>query len=350
MRDIKPKYSRTEVDKAGALLMTIPTTFGERRKRINAFGVLNNWRSSHNYPINTFQANLRKKIKDGGFKQSIVAQRLKRTPSILSKLERNPSMKLSRMQDIGGLRAVVATVKQVYDLREAFIQSKFSHVLAREYDYIKEPKLSGYRSIHLVYKYMNSRAPEYDKLLIEVQLRNKLQHSWATAVETMGTFLNTSLKSSEGPEQWLDFFAMAGSSFAYYENSPPHEKYSTYNETTLAREIKTINEEMRVTERLHAFGTTIKAIDSRGYHFKYYLLHLKPLEHTVRMYGYHATQLDAATEKYVEMEKDLGAQRDEQVVLVSGSSFQQLKLAYPNFFLDTSNFITYLNRIIKKFG
>ncbi len=46
------------------------------------------------------------------------------------------------------------------------------------------------------------------QLLIELQLRTRLQHEWATAVETMGTFLQSSLKSSQGPEEWLDFFSL----------------------------------------------------------------------------------------------------------------------------------------------
>ncbi|UJB70634.1 hypothetical protein HRE53_06030 [Acaryochloris sp. 'Moss Beach'] len=34
----------------------------------------------------------------------------------------------------------------------------------------------------------------------------------------MGTFLNHALKSNEGPEEWLDFFALTGSAFAHYED------------------------------------------------------------------------------------------------------------------------------------
>jgi len=349
MRNIYPEYSKSAVNRAGDTLLLKPISTSDLKDWIKAFQVMENWRVSHNYPINTFQANLRKKIKVRGFKNAIVAQRLKRVPSIISKLQRNNSMRLSRMQDIGGLRSVVNTVKQIYLLREDFIGSRFSHELAREYDYIKRPKDSGYRGIHLVYKYKNSRAPKYDSLLLEVQIRNKLQHSWATAVETMGTFLNTSLKSSEGPGKWLHFFALAGSAFANHENSAPHDDFAQYSEKELAEQLSDLDQELHVTENLHAFSSTIKTIDSKGYRFKYYLLHLIPLKNSVRIMGFYADQLEKASKMYTDFEKRLGDQKEEQIVLVSASSFKQLKYAYPNYFLDTTSFISNLKKIEKKF-
>ena len=43
---------------------------------------------------------------------------------------------------------------------------------------------SGYRGVHLIYRYNSDRKTEYNTLLIEMQLRSQLQHAWATAVET----------------------------------------------------------------------------------------------------------------------------------------------------------------------
>lgn len=66
----------------------------------NAIDVVNNWRSSHGYPLNTFQMNLRKsaRVLDP---EADVAQRTKRLHSIATKLDRFPDMKLSQMQDVG---------------------------------------------------------------------------------------------------------------------------------------------------------------------------------------------------------------------------------------------------------
>jgi ppGpp synthetase/RelA/SpoT-type nucleotidyltranferase len=74
-------------------------------------------------------------------------------------------------------------------------------------DYILSPKNSGYRSVHLLYKYnSDKKAPSiYNGLFIEVKIRSRLQHAWATAVETVVTFLQQALKSSQGEEEWLRF-------------------------------------------------------------------------------------------------------------------------------------------------
>ncbi len=199
----EPKFSRTQVQKAGDYLISEDAQ-SDFNQWVDSFIVLSNWRACHGYPINTFQATLRTKLKkiDGN---ALVAQRLKRTPSILNKLKRFPGMSLSRMQDIGGLRAVVSTLPQLNKLYENYKDTRFTHKLVSEYDYVAKPKISGYRSIHLVYKYALPRPSAYDGLQVELQLRTRLQHAWATAVETVGTFLEHSLKSSEGPDEWLNF-------------------------------------------------------------------------------------------------------------------------------------------------
>jgi putative GTP pyrophosphokinase len=181
-----PKYSKKHVSRAGSVLVEGGASSDERS---HAFGVLNHWRTCHAYPINTFQATLRSRLLKV-CRSALVAQRLKRTPSIIKKLQLNPGMQLARMQDIGGLRAVVETVQQIRELESLFKKSRSSHELVREDDYISTPKDSGYRSLHLVCRYKSTSSPEYNGLCIELQIRTKLQHAWATAVETIGTFLD----------------------------------------------------------------------------------------------------------------------------------------------------------------
>ena len=50
-----------------------------------------------------------------------------------------------------------------------------------------------------------------------MQLRTKLQHAWAPAVETVGTFIRQALKSSQGEEEWLRFSAFMGTAIALRE-------------------------------------------------------------------------------------------------------------------------------------
>ncbi len=83
-------------------------------------------------------------------------------------------------------------------------------------DYIRNPKEDGYKSIHLIGKFKNS---EGELRSIELQIRTKVQHSWATAVEIVDLFTNQSLKSNSGKTIWKDFFKHTSDQFALLENS-----------------------------------------------------------------------------------------------------------------------------------
>jgi hypothetical protein len=119
-----------------------------------------------------------------------------------------PTMRLSRVQDLGGCRAVMTDIGAVRELADHYHHAGFRHRLARFDDYIESPKPSGYRGMHLVFKYSSDRVPVYNGLQIEIQLRTRKQHSWATAVETVSMFTSQALKSSRGEEEWLRFFSV----------------------------------------------------------------------------------------------------------------------------------------------
>jgi putative GTP pyrophosphokinase len=55
--------------------------------------------------------------------------------------------------------------------------------------------------------------------------------------------------------------------------------------------------------------------------------------------------LDAATERYAEVERRIHDGDPSQAVLVSAGSIETLKRAYPNYFLDTREFIRQLGRL-----
>ena len=170
-----PKYSKNQVNKAGLIFRDFSNLDLKDPKVVdkllNAFEVVSNWRLCHGYIINTFQANLRKKVKPID-SNAIIAQRLKRMTSIMLKLTRYKTMKLSTMQDIGGLRAVVSTLNRVRSLEKDFTSSRFHHKLVTCMDYISSPKASGYRSVHLVYRFRSPVRPQYNGLLIDDTNKN----------------------------------------------------------------------------------------------------------------------------------------------------------------------------------
>ena len=193
-----PPFTRKEIENASK---TIITPYQSIIDKEHALKVLNNWRSSHAYPLQVITSNLRRNNKN-----AIVVQRLKRLDSIVKKLERFPHMNLYRMQDLGGCRVIVDSIDEVYETLNKYKNSRIRHILKREYDYIKEPKPSGYRSYHMVYQFQSDKKDVYNKnMFIEIQFRTKLQHIWATTVEMMGLYTKESLKSSNGNPHILRF-------------------------------------------------------------------------------------------------------------------------------------------------
>jgi putative GTP pyrophosphokinase len=343
---VKLKYNHAEINRAGCLLTEAyhPSKVSEL---VKAYDILNNLRASHSYPINTFQANLRAKLKHID-KNAFDAQRLKRTPSIVSKLKRFPKMQLARMQDIDALRAVVKNVESVRKLKQEFVDSRFNHELINEKDYIANPKDSGYRSVHLIYRYKGKFLSDYNGHLLEIQIRTKLQHSWATAVETMGTFLNQSLKASEGADQWLNFFAITSSAFAYLEKCPLIPPFTSLSQLQTYARVKEEAERLEVVDKLKTFGLAVKNVSAGGTKSDYYLLVLNPHEKVVQITGFDRRQLDLAMTKYSEEERKLETDVNSQVVLVKAESLDSLRKAYPNYFLDTHAFLEYVEFISKQ--
>ena len=155
-------------------------------------------------------------------KEALVAQRLKRLSSIGAKLGRFRNMNLARMQDVGGCRAVLPSVDDVRRVTRGYADSPPRHRVVHTDDYLTRPRASGYRGIHLVSRFQSGEAREavHAGMRIEIQLRSRLQHAWAAAVETVGTFSGQALKSSEGDEGWLRFFALMASEIAFSEECP----------------------------------------------------------------------------------------------------------------------------------
>lgn len=111
-----PSTTKGEVNRAGQVLVEGSLFAGlPPIDRAEVLNTINNWRSSHGYPQHIAKKTLQTRAKRID-EHSICAQRLKRLPSIISKLRRNRNMKLSQMQDIGGCRAIMPTIGDLRDL------------------------------------------------------------------------------------------------------------------------------------------------------------------------------------------------------------------------------------------
>lgn len=342
------KYNNALVNAAGEVLKNRSTS--NSQKILEAEDILNYWRFIHGRVLNTYLSTIRTRINNNYRNQGFVAERLKRISSIVAKLERESNMKLSRMQDIAGIRAVLDNIKDVKDLKNKLKNSRAKHILKKENDYINNPKQSGYRSIHLIFQYVNPKYPESNELLIEVQIRTRLQHIWATTVETLGTFLNSSLKASEGSIEILDFLKWTSSAFAIEENCPVLQVHEKITEEEIRLEVIKKYEEYNIENILKGFSVAGEHIEKnlRKNGDNYYLIKLDLENRYVEVETYKQEQLEKANNDYTNIERRIENGEKIQAVLVSTESLNKLQKAYPNYFLDTTDFIKQIDRIRKK--
>lgn len=139
-------------------------------------------------------------------KGAIVTYRIKRINTIIRKLQRykdspNGEMKLSRMWDIAGCRCILSTnrLSDIFKLK-SLIEKEF--VDCKINDYVTTPKEDGYQSLHM---YITDS--ETGKK-IEVQIRNLVQHHWATLVEIVDLIYGTKIKEGQQEKNLKEFLLL----------------------------------------------------------------------------------------------------------------------------------------------
>lgn len=352
MKLVNPqKYSKSQIDKAGIKLAENNLTEEEKNKSLEILGY---WRGVHNYPMHIFKKTL-KKYAESINSEAITAQRLKRAHSIIKKLNRTykfseGKIKLTRMQDIAGCRAIMKTMDELKELRHKYKTSKLRHEKISESDYILEPKTDGYRGIHLIYKYYSEKErKEYNDLLIEIQLRTKLQHIWATTVETTSFFIGQALKLAEGEEKWNEFFKLISSAFAKMEKCPIISNTPS-NEKELYHLIKEKEKELNIITLLKRWNESMRLIENlKSQNKQLFILELDMNQEKVTISGFSKRDEQKAIKTYSEIEKKIYGHKAYDVVFVGVDDIQDLKKAYPNYFADTKEFIKLLEKIISKY-
>lgn len=353
-------FSRAAVDRSGRTLLDDTATPSATDA---AWDALANWRALHAFPLNTITMDLRQKVKRVRPGANVV-QRLKRARSILAKLQKESSMRLTQMQDIGGCRAVVETIDEVYALREQYRRSKSLHELVTEDDYIANPKPSGYRSLHLVYRFQSRGHTQYNRLMFEVQLRTATQHAWATAVETVGAVIGQALKSSEGESAWLVYFQNAALALEYTEAKVASTQQPV-SRGVVARTLREHGKHLEVHKKLSAYRVALNATAAREVKdAAYFLLVLLPDQNELQVRAFSKKQSEEAYREYERFERRLplhppGKQlllfpeladfSGAQAVLVGADSLKSIRESYPNYYLDTQVFLEKIEKFVRRY-
>jgi ppGpp synthetase/RelA/SpoT-type nucleotidyltranferase len=346
-----PEYSRNRVNAAGDALITLRAERWWRSQQTiaeyyKALDVINNWRSSHSGPLLHMRMLLTNNSKSVD-QNTLIAQRIKRLSSIELKLARFPTMKLSQMQDIGGCRAIVGSVSQVKAVADRVQKSRTQQIFDHKDDYIETPQRTGYRGIHLIYRFSSEKALQSCRgLKIEMQIRSPLQHAWATAVETVGAFTRQALKSSQGEADWLRFFELMGTVVAVREDTPRVANTPTRNDE-LIDGVGEYGTRLDVINRLETFRQALREVEEPVIaNARYFLLELDPNAGSITVTGFRSDEIMRATDRYTETEKKI-TDSGGDAVLVAVDSLTALRRAYPNYFLDTRVFLDLLENTMK---
>ena len=342
----EPKYTRSQVEKAGKILVQETVAQSDLSW---AMEVLDNWRACHSFPMNTFQVRLRANARKVCGPTSVVAQRLKRTPSIIAKLQRAPEdqkMSLKRMQDIAGCRAIVPVVSNVFDLQRHYCEEvTHLHELVTLKDYISTPKADGYRSVHMVYKFKSEQNSHFNNQLVEIQIRSQLQHCWATALESVDIMNQSGLKLGiGGNKDWKRFFQLMSAVFAIEEDIG--ELGVAGSEREIKQEAAELAIELDVAARLVNFGRLFQ-LPVKLSAAAYYLMVLDPVKKELTVRTFLKQHISLATRLYTETEERYQRVVGAQVVLVSAGHVAALKRAYPSYYMDTAMFIHKLESLKK---
>ena len=112
----------------------------------------------------------------------IVSGRVKSIESILDKARRMnvPSVLIDeKVHDIGGIRITCKYIDDVYKVAELVKQRRDLEILEVR-DYIKNVKPSGYRSYHIIARYIVETINGAIPVLLEFQIRTHAMHFWAS--------------------------------------------------------------------------------------------------------------------------------------------------------------------------
>ena len=235
----------------------------------------------------------------------IVVTRLKRMESIIDKLRRPNSSKLSRIDDIAGIRIIVNNFTEIYEISELLEKLLISNNCQLKYnkDYIEFSKKDGYRSLHKIFTF----SYENKNLNFEIQIRTKLQHLWSTTVEIYDLIEYKNLKSGSFNKlkTWEGLFFKRCSKVI--EN---FEKNNLVYSKKMIDKIFKFKKYIKIFEKLK----TIKSIKN---------IHL--------LEGYNILEQES--------------KKNIKLLLLTIKNIKKLQSAYSNYFLDNDEFIKLLETI-----
>jgi hypothetical protein len=340
-------YSIDDVKRAGEVIAgDLPWSAQTAGSIRQAFHIANNWRDAHAYPMRSVRYSMMWFMRHHQI-DGLTAARLKRMQAIRRKLRRLPYA-LCELQDLGGCRVILPSIADVHSLVD-LVRERSRHVIREESNYVRRPKKDGYRSHHLMLNF-RGRGPSavHDDCRIELQVRTRLQHSWATAVEAIGLFRGEDLKGNKGSEQWLRLFKLMSAEFAAAEGCKEPPGVPDHNGRVA--EIRELDGVLSASATLQNMSHAVRWTDiaiSPSTPVRYYLIRFDNANKRVEVRPYFAPRSAVLSYDNAEAMDNQSGDETSNIVLVEADKIENLKDAYPNYFGDVQLFNRQLGRILK---
>lgn len=325
------------------------------------------YREAHNIIIKLFTTEL-KKVNFS--KQYLIASRNKRIETIISKLCRPEKPKLDRIHDIAGTRIIFENMKSLENYISILENTELVNFKEKinedknRYNYIKNPKSDGYRSIHKVFYYSsdipyytsNEKSFNLKNKKIELQLRTKLQHIWATTVEIYDIINKSNIKT--GTHNKLEtkeglFFKKCSLVFEGIENNDEekikiniHEIFNDKDLVEIYNRLKGIKniKNIKLPKTLRTDEVFILITDLNKEETTFFTT--IEYEDKNKKIDKQDTFLINASYRRLEEKNTKG---EYILLLLTLGDIKKLKKVYPNYFLNTNEFISILKKYKDKY-
>ena len=163
----------------------------------------------------------------------------------------------------------------------------------------------------------------------------------------MGTFLGQALKSGQGEAEWRQFFATAGAALAIVEKTSQVPGFEQCTQEQVFDMVRTIARKLHILEKLRGFTIAADRITTERGQGAYHLVVLDSSRRSVSIKPYPIARLEQANLDYASIEQRTSAGEPIEAVLVSAGPIDALRKAYPNYFLDTQEFIAQIEKVIE---
>ena len=112
-----------------------------------------------------------------------IKTRVKQPDSIASKLRRKGypvtvQSVFENLSDVAGVRVICAFIDDIYKVADMLTAQDDIELIKRK-DYIKNPKMNGYRSLHLIIEVPVFFSDHKEQIRVEVQIRTIAMDLWA---------------------------------------------------------------------------------------------------------------------------------------------------------------------------